>query len=128
MPFDLTESIDALSPTRRNVASERVAWVQSVQRQLGMEPRNDSLLTYKYAIGEVNDDDVPSTIAKELVFVDELYRTSNYGAILEEALRAIAEAMKRKYNLPWAETWEVVRFYGPTMIKLYCVRQRSSSA
>ena len=122
MPFDLTEAIEALSSTEREIALERVEWVHSAQRQRGMEPRNDSILTYKYAIGELEEDDVPSTIAAELVFVDKLYKHTNYGRIVEDVLRGIADAMKRKYNLSWNDTWDIVRFYGPTMLKLYCLK------
>ena len=126
MPFDLTESIDALSPSKRELAIQRVEWVQSAQRQQGMEPRNDSILTYKYAIGEHDEDDVPSSIAAELIFVDKLYKQTEYGRLLEDVLRGISESMKRKYNLPWNETWEIVRFYGPTMLKLYCLKHMSN--
>lgn len=122
MPFDLTTSIDALSPTKREFALQRVGWVQSAQRQLGMEPRSDSILTYKYAIGDCEDDDVPSSIAAELVLVDELYKQTDYGRLLEDVLRGIAHSMKLKYKLSWTETWEIVRFYGPTMLKLYCFK------
>ena len=104
---------------------QRVEWVHSAQRQYGMDPRNDSILTYKYAIGE-NEDDVPSAIAAELVFVDKLYKQTPYGRLLEDVLRGIADSMKRKYNLPWNETWEIVRFYGPTMLKLYCLKHSDS--
>lgn len=106
------------------MALERVEWVHSAQRERGMEPRNDSILTYKYAMEELDDDDddVPSSIAAELVFVDRLYKTTNYGRLLEDVLRGIADSMKRKYKLSWNDTWEIVRFYGPTMLKLYCFK------
>lgn len=120
MPFDLTDAINTLSPSKRDLALQRVEWVHSAQRQYGMEPRNDSMLTYKYAIGN-EEDDLPSSIAKELVFVDQLYKKTEYGRIIEDVLRGIAESMKSKYKLPWTETWEIVRFYGPTMLKLYCL-------
>ena len=122
MGFDLPQMIRSLPPDVRELAQQRMEWVHTAQRQLGMEPRNDSILTYKYAIGELEDDDVPSAIAKELVFVDRLYKQTSYGRILEDVLRGIADHIRRKYKLSWTDTWDITRFYGATMLKLYCAR------
>ena len=67
--------------------------------------------------------DVPSSIANELVFVDMICKKTTYCAIIEYAMRIIAFKIKRKYNnLTWTDTWDITRFYVPSMLKLYCIR------
>ena len=120
MGFDLIKSVNALPELERRAAWKRIASIHREQRELGMEPRNDSQLTFKYAIKEI--DDAPREIANELMVVDRIYNDTEYSAIIEDVLREIAHHIKRKYNLSWSDTWELVRFYGPTMLKLYCLK------
>ena len=122
MPFNLTEAVNALPADERTCALNKIDLVRNAQRLLGMEPRNDSQLTFNYACGLLEEDDVPSAIANELVIVDKIYQSSPYAYIIEDVLREIAEHFKKKYGLPWPETWEMVRFYGPTMLKMYCIK------
>ena len=58
--------------------------------------------------------------------VDRIYQYSQYASIVEDALREIAEHVKHRYRLSWPDTWEIVRFYGPTMLKLHCFKQLQS--
>jgi hypothetical protein len=90
----------------------------------GMEPRNDSRLTFNYAIS--GDEELPSTIANELVIVDKIYKTTQYGNLIEEVLRQIAAFVKKRYRLTWDDAWDITRFYGPTMLKLYCMKITNS--
>ena len=122
MPFDLTEALNTLPATEREHVSNKIELVHNAQRRLGMEPRNDSQLTFNYACGLLEEDDVPSTIASELVIVDKIFKETEYAAIIEDVLREIAHHFKFKYNLSWSDTWEMVRFYGPTMLKLHCIK------
>ncbi len=119
MPFSLTTELSKLSPEKKKVAQQRIQNVHDIQRTMGMEPRDDSKLTYNYAISD-EEDVSPSTIANELVIVDNLYKNTEYPNIIEEVLREIANFVKNKYRLTWNEAWDVTRFYGPTMLKLYC--------
>lgn len=122
MPFDLTAAVAALPEEERSVVQTKIELVQNAQRRLGMEPRNDSSLTFNYARGLLEEDDVPSSVANELVIVDRIHRDTNYSLIIEDVLREIADHIRRKYRLPWVDAWDIVRFYGPTMLKLYCVK------
>ena len=122
MGFNLQTALNAVPPEQRDVVNSRIELVHSAQRRLGMEPRNDSQLTFRYGIDDLEDDDIPSAIANELVVVDKIYNTSSYPLIVEDVLRELADHIKHRYRLSWTDTWEIVRFYGPTMLKLYCFR------
>ena len=122
MTFNLDDSLANLEPTARAIARQRVALVHAAQRRLGMEPRNDSQLTWKYGIGELKDD-VPSAIASELMVVNSLFCDTGYGVVLEQAMSAIAEHLRQKYRLSWTTVWEVTRFYAPSMLKLHFAKQ-----
>ncbi len=38
-------------------------------------------------------------------------------------MREVAHHMKHKYRLSWTDAWEITRFYAPTMLKLYCIKE-----
>lgn len=122
MPFDLTEAVKGLESDKLEVVQAKINLVHMAQRRLGMEPRNDSRLTYNFALGLLDHDDVPSSIASELFVVEQIFSTTNYSRIIEDVLREIAEYVKKKYQIPWTNAWEIVRFYGPTMLKLHCIK------
>lgn len=122
MPFDINEALAKLSDNERAIAHQRIGLIHATQRQQGMEPRNDSILTYKYAAGELPDD-VPSSIATELVIVNTICQQTNYCNILEHVMRHIAAVLKNKHQLNWTDAWIVARFYVPSMLKLYCFRK-----
>ena len=126
MVFELDHALALFSAdhTKHRSIQARVQAVQAAQRCLGMEPRNDSRLTYLYAVGDCMAHEPPSVIAHELVTVDTIYRETEYGQIIEDVLRELAAHLRRTYALSWTDTWDIVRFYGPTMLKLYLVRQR----
>jgi len=105
-----------------NRLAMRVSAVHSAQRQLGMEPRDDSRLTYLYANGEEMNGLPPSTVAHELVVVNKIYENTQYQYIIEDVMRELALHLKKKYRLSWTVAWEIVKFYGPTLIKLYSVK------
>ena len=124
MPFSVAASIDNLDQSARDLALVRLAQLQTEQRNIGMEPRDDSKLSYMFAKGEV--DEQADVIAHELVAVDYIHQNTQYTALIEEVMREIALHCKKKYRLPWTEVWEVVRFYAPTMLKLYCMRESNA--
>jgi hypothetical protein len=125
MTFNLEDALANLDPAARTIARRRIGLVHAAQRRLGMEPRNDSQLTWKYGIGEL-EGDVPSAIASELVVVNRLFCDTGYGAVLEEAMSAIAEHLRQKYRLSWTAVWEVTRFYAPSMLKMHFAKQLPS--
>lgn len=100
----------------------RISAVHSAQRQLGMEPRDDSRLTYMYACGHEMQGQPPSTVAHELTIVNKIYQNTRYSYIIEDVMRELAKYIRKKYRLTWTNTWDIVQFYGPILIKLYSVK------
>ena len=103
--------------------ADRLEAVHCEQRRLGMEPRADSRLALQFASGTCEQEyQTAAQVAEELVLVDRIYKTTLYGEIIEETMRAIANRIKREYRvIPWAVVWEIVRFYVPTMLKIHCM-------
>ena len=93
--------------------------ILNLQKMFGMEPRNDSVLTEKYAKGETERDAM--SIVTELICVDYIYRETLYDCLLEDYMRILAGFLKNKYKLTWTDTWNIVRFYGPESLKIMCV-------
>lgn len=123
MPFAISAELNTLSPEQRTVVEARIALVHAAQRQQGMEPRDDSQLTYRYALGELPDD-VPSSIATELVVVEKICTHTEYCVLLEHVMRVVATRLKGTHRaLPWRDVWDIVRFYVPSMLKMYAFRQ-----
>ena len=120
MKFNIAEHAANLTDDQKLKIDE----VHKCQIHRGMTPRNDSILTYNYALGNVPDylNDA-ETVAKELVAVDYIFKNTNYSAIIEDVMREVAHHLKYKYHLDWNTTWEIARFYVPEMLKLYCVKK-----
>ena len=102
-----------------NAYNDRMFEVHELQRALNMEPRSDSKLTILYA--ENNTNMTAKEVAHELMSVDYIYKYTLYGELLEEYMRILAKKVKTQYKLSWSDTWEVVRFYAPTALKLQCL-------
>jgi hypothetical protein len=102
-----------------NDYQDRINQVTNLQKKYGMEPRDDSILTKKFANG--NTTLTAEEVAKELVCVDFIYKNTLYGEFIEDYMRELASLIKCKYKLSWDDTWELARFYGPTSLKLMCL-------
>ena len=100
MVFSLTEAIQKLPVEDREDVVRKVELVRVAQHNRGMEPRDDSQLTFNYALGLLDEDDVPSSIANELITVDTIHKRTEYAAIIEDVMREIADHIKKKYRLP----------------------------
>jgi hypothetical protein len=100
----------------------RVSDVRAAQRARGMAPRDDSALTIAFARGEqVEDYPTADVVADELWVTNRVYETTLYGEIASDVMRRVAADLRARHALSWAVTWEIVRFYVPTMLKLYCL-------
>lgn len=120
MGFNLAERTASLTEEQ----AKRLQKVKDEQLRIGMTPRNDSILTYNFAIRDVPDylDDA-KTVAHELAIVDFIHKNTKYGELIEDVMREVASHICSKYRLDWTTTWKLTRFYVPDMLKLYCVRQ-----
>ena len=120
MRFNLGEHMKNLNENQL----KKIQIVQNEQKKFGMMPRNDSILTYNYAIGEIPDYlNDPEKVAQELIIVNHIHEHTNYANIIEDVMREIANHIHFKYKLDWNTTWEIVKFYIPDMLKLYCVKK-----
>tara|TARA_B100000475_G_C15029823_1_gene327531 strand:- start:69 stop:458 length:390 start_codon:yes stop_codon:yes gene_type:complete len=122
MTFNINEHIAQMTDEQK----ERLNAVKQKQLELGMNPRSDSILAYNYAIEKVPKYlDDSNIIAKELVIVDYIYKNTDYSEIIEDVMREVAGFVKHYYKLDWNTTWEIVRFYVPDMLKLYCIKKHN---
>lgn len=111
---ELADAMETCAPRE-----QRIACVHAWQRQLGMEPRDDSKLTQLYADGHVCMH--PAEVARELLATDYIYKHTLYGEVIEAFLRRLADRLRARHALTWTATWNIVRFYGPIALKLMCL-------
>jgi hypothetical protein len=124
----VSQAINSLPTTVKNVAHERMKEVHSLQRSFGMEPRDDSTLTLAYATGKITNMSA-SSVAKELVIVDRLHKQTFYSIIIEQVMRNVTNYFHEKYpQIHWGDLWKVTRFYIPEALKLYCLRFYNKSS
>jgi hypothetical protein len=102
-----------------NARDVRIQEVHNHQLFLGMTPRNDSKLTEMYADGLT--DMSAQEIARELMAVDYIYKCTPYSELIEEYMRSVAKKLRNKYKLSWTDTWDIVRKYAPSALKLQCL-------
>ena len=118
MPTSIAAFLTNATPHQKLLVEQ----VRDEQLKLGMKPRDDSLLTVQYACGETDVEyKDPADVAGDLVAVDQIYQSTLYPEVVTETLRLVARWLRRKYHLPWGDTWAIVREHGPTMVKLYCL-------
>lgn len=99
---------------------ERVREVREWQAVYGMVPREDSVLTDRYARREVGM--TAREVAAELAATDFVYKNTLYGEVIEAFMRGVAARLREEHpSLSWKATWNVVKFYGPPSLKLMCV-------
>lgn len=120
----------AASGMPADVFAARVDQVHAEQRRLGMSPRTDSRLTLQWAAGAADPEyQTAHQVAHELVVTDHVYRTTLYGEIIEVVMRNVATFLRKTYRgLTWSDTWDIVRFYVPTMLKLHCLTSTAQVA
>lgn len=124
MVFSVSRAIDELDDDKQQRAKARLSMVHQEQYRLGMTPRDDSRLSFAYAIGDAEENDsTPQCIANELYVVDHIYKKTDYAFLLEAVMRAIALHIRKKYRLTWTTTWDVTKFYVPSMMKMYCLHK-----
>lgn len=91
------------------------------QRCLNMEPRADSVLTERYARGELPNM-TALEVARELMATDFIYKNTLYGEVIEDFMRGVADQLRQIHApISWASTWTIVRAYAPNALKLMMV-------
>ena len=99
---------------------ERRDAVYAAQYRLGMTPRNDSVLTERYAMGQTLDFGhvTADEIARELMATDFIYKNTLYGEVIQDFMRDAAETLRDMYGLSWSAAWKIIRAYAPNALKL----------
>ena len=121
MVFSIAYELSKLDEPLRSNVSEQIQMVQSKQREKGMEPRDDSKLTFQFATN--NTDFSLDEITNELVLHDAIFRNTEYGDHIEELMRYFANYIVTNYKLHWGDTYKIVRTYVPQMYKLHCAQK-----
>ena len=97
--------------------------LQALLRRNGMDMRDDSRLAHNFV---VNGGDLP-LVAHELLCTNFLYTNTNYDRLCQDGLCFLAEEMKRVYNLPWKQTWAIVREFGVPAMKFYALAESGAT-
>ena len=98
---------------------QRKGMLQLILSNNGMELRDDSALAYKYIC---NGGDV-HLIAHEIMCTHFLFQYTRYDEICQTHLRPMAESLRERYQLPWKQTWSIVREYAIPALKLYSLAE-----
>ena len=111
------------SATYTDEQLQRMRDVHAEQVALGMAPRSDSRLTLQYATRSCDPEYATARcVAEELVLVDFFHQSTLYPEIIEAVMRKVAHALKQEFPVvPWGSVWSSVRFYVPTILKLFCI-------
>ena len=119
MVFNIDHAVSIFDDDEKKKVIDRINEVKNEQLKLNMTPRSDSQLTFNYGIGKTNLN--PKQIAHELYLVNFIFENTNYSTLLEEVMREVSLHLRFRYGLSWDETWDLTKFYVPTMLKLYCL-------
>lgn len=116
-PFSLSHERALLCVSDQVQLDEQLA---VLTRALGHPPRDDSQMAFLFARGETN-----KTLAEtvnEIRLVNLLYDHTDYKTTVEDSLRGIAQKINED-GLGWRQTWQIVRKYGPVMMKIDAMEQ-----
>ena len=123
MVFNIDHVVSIFDDDKKKKVIDRINEVKNEQLKLNMTPRSDSQLTFNYGIGKTNLS--PKQIAHELYLVNFIFENTNYSTLLEEVMREVSLYFRFRYALSWNETWDLTKFYVPTMLKLYCLKKQN---
>ena len=122
MKFSINQELANKSQIEQNRISKLIDNVTTLQLKNNMIARDDSLLTWKFATGQLPQATAVD-VAKELVAVDLIYKNTSYSSIIEDTMRLVANHLVFEKKLPWGDAWMLTRKYIPDMLKLYCLEK-----
>lgn len=122
--FSIQSNLENLNENEVSTIKDRIEGVAYWQRKNEMEPRDDSILTWRHATGfQTGISDI--AIAKELVAVNYIFKNTWYSRLIEDSMRLMASHLVENYALNWKISWYIVRKYVPDMLKLYCMHKQN---
>ena len=130
--FSISKELVKCTEEQKAVLERRIESITTLQRKNGMEPRDDSLLTWTHVCQEeslscdaVNVqktyDTCATVVVKELLAVDYIYKNSDYKALLERTMRTAAANLVHEHGVQWGDAYALCRKYITPMMKLYCL-------
>ena len=121
----MSSKLDSFLDSATEDEKRKVNIIREEQARIGMVTRNDSQLTIEFACGRLKEEDGYGAdgicVVEELFIVDQIFKTTLYGEIIQDVMRAIAYWIKANFCISWPDTWKLVRFYIPEMLKMYCL-------
>jgi len=121
-PFSLKQSTLGLTePFRAEVAS-RLAYLEGVLGAHNFKLRDDSRLAFLWATGRLDPTWDAGEVCHEMMSMQFICANTCYNEVSQPFLRCLANGFKKKYKLKsWSTTWNIVREYGPDILKLICL-------
>ena len=80
--------------------------------------RDDSRLAYLWATGQLPNSWSDFEVCHEILCQQWLCHNTQYTALSQPFMRALANNLREKYNISsWNTVWRIVREYGPDILK-----------
>jgi hypothetical protein len=98
-------------PERAAAAEDRLMRVRMLMAEAAsMDVRHDSRLAWLYATQQGYGQSMGAAeAALDMIAIQYIYEHTEYGALVQSSLRAIADWCKEQYPLvPWPKVWEIV--------------------
>ena len=127
MPFSIQSELAAMEEEEKFMVKGALDTIDHYIKANGYRCvlRDDSRLAFLWASGggggQVSDCPM-SEIAEEMAVMQFVCDTTLYNSVIEDALRNMANAIKSKHKkLTWTTVWEIVKKYGPDIIRYQCL-------
>ena len=123
-PFSIQEDFATIDDhVVRHEFERRMITLEDAARARNFAIRDDSTLIWNYCTGTLPTFWTAHGVIDELFGTDALHRHTNYTAVLELALRHIANEMKATYQIHWDQVWYFCRTYATEAVKAEVLRR-----
>lgn len=121
--FSVARELAGMEPAQAFEVSTKFAQLdERLCREYGRRVRDDSRLAFHACTGSIQRP-VEEIIA-EMATMQWISENTDYQAFCEVSLRKMADRAKATYGIRnWKPVWEVVRYYGPDLVKLHMVKE-----
>ena len=108
-PFSTAAAMQKLSPARRRAAERRLRDLESEIVRTGGRLRDDSRLSYRYAINDTTEPYMSAAdVAHELACVDRLHTETAYAESVQISARTRAAELNAN-GVHWHAAWDIVK-------------------
>ena len=121
-PFSLKRSVAELAEPWRGEVRARLEYLERILYSYSFELRDDSRLAFLWATGRLHCSWDAMEVCHEMMSIQFICANTLYTDLSQPFLRCLAKGLKEKYKLKsWSTTWNIVREYGPDILKLICL-------